>query len=110
MEAESVMANSRNNRPTTPPISKSGMKTAIRETVSETIVKPICRDPIRAACNGRSPFSMNRTMFSIMTIASSTMNPEATLNAINERLSKLKLTAAMTANVATSDTGKVTAG
>ena len=79
MEAESVMANSRNSRPTTPPMSNSGMKTAIRETVSETIVKPICRDPMRAACNGRSPFSMNRTMFSIMTIASSTMNPEATL-------------------------------
>jgi Phage integrase family len=36
-----VTANSRNNRPTMPPISKSGMNTATSERLIETMVKPI---------------------------------------------------------------------
>ena len=37
-----VMANSRNSRPTTSPMNRSGMRTAMRETVRDMMVKPIC--------------------------------------------------------------------
>ncbi len=40
-----VTANSRNRRPTMPPISSSGMNTAISETEIEMIVKPISPAP-----------------------------------------------------------------
>ena len=36
---ESVTANSRNNRPTIPPINKIGIKTAIRDKLIDTTVK-----------------------------------------------------------------------
>jgi hypothetical protein len=72
---DTVTANSRNTRPTIPPISSTGMNTAISEKVIEMIVKPISRAPFRAASNGRIPRSMWRTMFSSMTMASSTTNP-----------------------------------
>ena len=39
-------------------MNKSGINTAISETVSDTIVKPICFAPSSAASNGFSPFSM----------------------------------------------------
>src|ERR1700730_5710009 len=58
-----VTANSRNNRPISPPINNNGRKTAINEKVIERIVKPISRDPIKAACNGRSPASIWRDIF-----------------------------------------------
>ena len=38
----SVTANSRNSRPTTSPMNSSGISTAISDTVSEMMVKPIC--------------------------------------------------------------------
>ena len=41
-----VMANSPNSRPTTPVMNSSGMNTAISDTVSETMVKPICAAPL----------------------------------------------------------------
>src|SRR5271167_40885 len=44
-------------------------------------------------------------MFSIMTIASSTTNPVAIVNAINERLLRLNPARYMNANVPTSDSG-----
>ena len=47
-----VTANSRNRRPTMPPISSSGMNTATSETLMLTTVKPISCAPRRAACNG----------------------------------------------------------
>jgi hypothetical protein len=40
-----VTANSRNRRPTIPPISRSGMKTATSDTLIETMVKPISPRP-----------------------------------------------------------------
>ena len=52
-----VMANSRNSRPTMPPSSSSGMNTAIRETLMETMVKPISPAPRRAASIGFMPSS-----------------------------------------------------
>ena len=45
----SVSANSRNMRPTSPVMNSSGMNTAISETVSEMMVKPISRAPRSAA-------------------------------------------------------------
>ena len=46
---DTVMANSRNRRPTMPPISRSGIKTAISEILIETMVKPISEAPRMAA-------------------------------------------------------------
>ena len=104
---ESVSANSRNMRPTRPLMKRSGMKTAIRENVSEMTVKPISRAPFSAACIGVSPFSMWRTMFSIMTMASSTTKPVPMVRAIRERLSSEKSANHITPKVAISDTGSV---
>ena len=38
------------------PMKSKGISTAIRETVSEIIVKPICSEPLSAACKGRFAF------------------------------------------------------
>jgi len=54
----SVTANSRNSRPTTPPMKSSGINTAISDTVSDIMVKPICSAPLSAASMGESPASM----------------------------------------------------
>ena len=40
------------------PMNSSGISTAISETVSETMVKPICPAPFSAASSGDSPSSM----------------------------------------------------
>ena len=53
----SVIANSLNSRPTMSPMKSSGISTAMSETVSDTIVKPICAAPLSAACRGFSPSS-----------------------------------------------------
>ena len=55
--ADSVTANSRNRRPTIPPISSSGMNTAISEMLIEITVNPISPAPRIAASNGDSPCS-----------------------------------------------------
>ena len=105
-----TMANSRNNRPTIPVMNTKGMNTATSEKLSEITVKPICLAPLRAASSGASPFSMNRTMFSIITIASSTTNPVEMVKAINERLSRLKPASFMTPNVPITAKGSATLG
>src|ERR1022692_4613490 len=53
-----VTANSRNRRPTISLMNNKGIRTAIRETVNETMVKPICAEPFSAASRGASPASM----------------------------------------------------
>ena len=58
MATLSVTANSRNSRPTMSPMKSSGISTAMSDTVSETIVKPICSEPLSAAASGDSPASM----------------------------------------------------
>ncbi len=45
IDTASVTANSRNRRPTEPPMNNSGMNTASSEHVMLTIVKPICSRP-----------------------------------------------------------------
>ncbi len=54
----SVTANSRNSRPTTSCMKSSGIKTAISDTVSDTMVKPISPAPFSAASIGVSPASI----------------------------------------------------
>ncbi len=89
MVTDSVTANSLNSRPTTSPMNSSGISTAIKDTVSETMVKPISSAPRSAASNGASPSSTCRAMFSIITMASSTTNPVLMVSAIRDRLSRL---------------------
>jgi len=48
------------------------MNTAANEIVIERMVKPISFAPVRAASIGGSPISMCRTIFSSITMASST--------------------------------------
>ena len=55
-----VIANSRNRRPTMPPISSNGMNTAIRLRLMEMMVKPISPAPFSAASVGFMPSSMWR--------------------------------------------------
>jgi hypothetical protein len=105
-----VTANSFSSRPTIPPMKRTGMNTATSESVIETIVKPISRAPRRAACRTLSPISMWRTMFSSITIASSTTKPTQSVSAISDRLSRLKPNRYITANVPTIDMGMATLG
>ena len=110
MAIEIVTANSRNTRPTMPPISKTGMKTAISDSVIDMIVKPISRDPFSAASNGRMPPSTWRTIFSSITMASSTTNPMHSVSASSVMLLIEKSSAYMTANVPTIEIGTASPG
>ena len=60
IEAVTVKANSRNRRPMIPPMSSSGMNTAISDRLIDSTVKPISREPLIAASNGGVPCSMWR--------------------------------------------------
>ena len=82
-----VTANSPKRRPMIPPMNSTGMNTAASESVIETMVKPISCAPSRAACSGVLPISTWRTMFSSMTMASSTTKPTDSVSAISDRLS-----------------------
>ena len=84
-----VTANSRNSRPRMPLIKRIRMNTAASDVVIVMIVNPISFDPASAASSGVSPCSMWRTMFSSMTIASSTTKPTDSVSASRERLSRL---------------------
>ena len=89
-------------------MNSSGMNTAISETVSEITVKPISLAPRSAASIAPSPSSICRTMFSIITIASSTTKPVPMVSAINERLSRLKPAKYITPKLVISDSGSAT--
>ncbi len=52
-----VTANSRNSRPTMPPMSSRGMNTATSDTEIEMMVKPISDAPLNAASSGFTPAS-----------------------------------------------------
>ncbi len=84
-----VTANSCSSRPTMPPMNSTGMNTAASDSVIDTIVNAISREPASAAAMAPSPCSMWRTMFSSMTIASSTTKPTESVSAISDRLSRL---------------------
>ena len=84
-----VTENSCSRRPTIPPMNSTGMNTAVSDSVIERIVKEISFDPSSAACIAGLPISMCRTMFSSITIASSTTKPTESVSAISDRLSRL---------------------
>ena len=106
----SVIANSRNSRPSTPRRNRIGMNTAVSDTVIVRIVNAISPDPVRAASSGEAPRSMCRTMFSSMTIASSTTKPSERTSAIIDRLSSVKPSSFMTAKVPSTENGSASAG
>ena len=93
-----------------PPISSTGMNTAISEKVIDTMVKPISREPFSAASNGRMPPSMWRTMFSSMTMASSTTKPTDSVSASSVMLLIEKPKAYIAAQVPISEIGTASAG
>ena len=82
-------ANSCSRRPRMPPMKRIGMNTAASESVIETMVNEISREPSSVACSGVLPISMWREMFSSITIASSTTNPTQRTSASSEMLSML---------------------
>jgi len=89
MAVESTTANSRNRRPTMPPIKRIGRNTAISERLMDRTVNEISFAPRSAASMGGTPCSRYRLMFSRTTMASSTTNPVAIVSAMRERLSRL---------------------
>ena len=105
-----VTANSRNTRPTMPPIKSTGMNTAIRAKVMEMMVKPISREPFSAASNGAMPPSIWRMMFSSITMASSTTNPTDSVSASSVMLLIEKPNPYIAAQVAISEIGTASAG
>ncbi len=86
---DSVTANSRNRRPTIPPMNSSGMNTATSDTLIVSTVNPTSRAPSSAAWIRPMPWSRCRDTFSSTTIASSTTNPVATVSAMSDRLFRL---------------------
>ena len=89
MATTMVTENSCSRRPTMPPMNSTGMNTATSEMVMERMVKPISREALMAASRRDSPISMWRTMFSSITMASSTTKPTESVSAISERLFRL---------------------
>src|ERR1017187_4262041 len=110
MAVQMVTANSRNKRPRIPAMNRMGINTAARERVIDTMVKPISLDPLSEATYGFSPFSIWRTMFSSITMASSTTNPMERIRAIMEILLMLKFSRYITENVPTMENGSAMAG
>ena len=107
---DSVTANSRSKRPGNPPINSSGRNTATSDRLMESTVNPTSRVPCNAAWRGFIPASRWRAIFSSTTMASSTTNPVAMVNAINDRLFRLNPHRYMAAKVPISETGTATAG
>ncbi len=84
-----VTENSWSSLPTMPPMNRTGMNTATSDSVMEMIVKPISFEAANAASIRPFPISMCRTMFSSITMASSTTKPTDSVSAIRERLFRL---------------------
>jgi hypothetical protein len=108
--ADSVTANSRNSRPTCPPMNSSGMNTATSDTLIDSTVKPTSLAPSKAAFMRVMPDSIWRLVFSNTTMASSTTKPVATVSAIRLRLLRLKPSRYITPNVPSSAATVATAG
>src|ERR1700704_1813850 len=82
----------------------------MREMLIENTVNATSREPSKAALYRGIPASMCRVTFSSTTIASSTTNPVATVSAIKDKVSRLKLQRYITPKVPTSEIGTATAG
>jgi len=105
-----VTANSRNSRPRMPPRNSTGMKTAASDTVMLRMVNPTSREPSSVARRGSAPASRWRTMFSSITIASSTTKPTDRMTAMSERLFRLKFSRRITTKVPRIENGSASAG
>ena len=103
-------ANSLKIRPTTPPMRRIGTNTATSEMVIEMMVKPTSPLPFSAASKGRIPSSMWRTMFSSMTMASSTTRPTDRVRPRREMLSMEKPSPYIAPSVAISEIGTASVG
>ena len=110
MAIVTTAANALKSRPTTPPISSTGMNTAMSERVIETMVKPISPIPASPPRSGGMPASMWRMMFSSMTMASSTTSPTARVRPSSETLSTEKPSRYMAPQVAMREIGTASAG
>ncbi len=110
MASERVSANSRNRRPTIPPIRRIGRNTAINEMLIDSTVNPTSRAPASAASTRPLPASAWRDIFSSTTIASSTTKPVAIVRAISDKLFKLKFRRYIAAKVPTIETSTATLG
>ena len=110
MAVQMVTANSRNMRPSMPLMNRIGMKTAASEMVIERMVNPISLDPLKAAAMGLRPLSMWRTVFSSMTMASSTTKHTERISAIIDSVLRLKPSSAITTSVPRIENGSASAG
>ena len=88
----------------------TGMNTATSDRVMDRMVKETSAEPFSAAWRGVSPISMCRTMFSSITMASSTTKPTDRVMAISDRLSRLRPSIDMPAKVPTMESGSASAG
>lgn len=104
-----LTANSRNSRPTIPPMNSRGMNAAISEKLMEITVKPISAAPLSAASTFEAPASRCRWMFSTTTMASSTMKPTAMISATRVRLLRVKPSTYIAAKLALRDTASTVA-
>ena len=104
-----VKANSRNRRPMMPSMKRRGMKTAMRDKVSDTIGEADLARALVGGLEGAWPSSIWRTMFSIITMASSTTNPAAIVRAMSDRLSMVKPAKYITPKLLIRESGSVTA-
>src|SRR3954462_9147514 len=89
---------------------RSGMNTAVSEIVIAKMVNATSADPSYDALIGSLPISMWRTMFSSITMASSTTKPTASVSAISDRLSSEYPNRYITAKVPISDIGSARLG
>ena len=111
MATVTTTANSLKMRPITPPISNTGMNTATSETEIDKMVKPTSDAPAMEASNGPLPSSsMWRTMFSIITMASSTTRPTASVMPISDTLSMEKFNRYIMPSVPINEMGTAMAG
>ncbi len=110
MASDTTIANSWKRPPITPGMKKIGMKTATSETEIDTIVNHISFEPTMAALKGSMPPSMWRTMFSSITMASSTTRPTASVMPSSDTLSIERPSARMRASVPMSEMGSDSAG
>ena len=92
-------ANSWSRRPNTPGMKKTGRKTTASDSVIARMVKLTSFDPSSAASSALLPASMWRTMFSSITMASSTTKPTDRVSASSESVSIVYPSRYITANV-----------
>ncbi len=103
-----VRPNSRKNCPTISVMKAMGAKTTTSQRVIAIAARAISFRPFTAAARGSSPRAMWRSMFSRMTMESSTRMPMHSPSAMRETTFSVKCSAHIAKNVPTRDTGMAT--